>query len=196
MPDPFWKDNYSIVYDRRRLIEFVPTSTMTINEKLNSLTRLAIYSGILLSLLYKEIVYLYIPVVVMVMTFLLWRNHPQRGGQPEPLCPLEEPTKNNPFMNVLMTEYTDNPQRSPAADVEDPAIKAKMETYFLDGLYRDSNDIWDKNNSQRQFYTNPSTTIPNDVDSFMKWCFNTPYTCKDNNLQECGRRYKPTNLSQ
>jgi hypothetical protein len=188
--DKFWYDNYAVLFQANRLIEFVPNKDMTVNEKLNALTRLALYLGILLCFTFSDSTYIYTTLVSMLLIFLIWRNKPQTGGSPR--CPLQEPTVQNPFMNVLMTDYVDNPQRRPAADVENPAIKAKMESDFSAGLYRDVDDIWDRNNSQRQYYTTPSTTIPNDADSFMKWCYSTPYTCKDNNTEMCGR-YNPNN---
>ena len=40
--------------------------------------------------------------------------------------------------------------------------------------------MFGKLNSQRNFYTTPSTTIPNDRESFQKWLYNTPQTCKEN----------------
>ena len=97
----------------------------------------------------------------------------------------EKPTKDNPFMNVLLTDYVDDPTRAPAADIEDPNIRKDIKKMFDHGLYKNANDIWDKNNSQRQYYTNPSTTIPNDRDSFMKWCWKVPYVCKDGDLVDC-----------
>ena len=42
-----------------------------------------------------------------------------------------------------------------------------------------------RNISSRQFYTNPSTTIPNDQESFAKWCYGDMPSCKDG--QNCLR---------
>ena len=40
--------------------------------------------------------------------------------------------------------------------------------------------------SSRQFYTNPSTTIPNDQEAFAKWLYYNPEkTCKEGNGLEC-----------
>ena len=43
----------------------------------------------------------------------------------------------------------------------------------------DVNDVFGKMNSQRQFYTMPSTTIPNAQDDFAKWLYLNPKTCKE-----------------
>ena len=58
-------------------------------------------------------------------------------------------------------------------------------------------------NSQRQFYTLPSTTIPNDPNNdFGKWLYNSSQTCKENQ-NNClktedvrGKRYIFPNATQ
>ena len=96
------------------------------------------------------------------------------------------PTLDNPFMNVTMKDYTnvdpktdkliDRPQ---ACDIKDPKIKLQIDNMFNNNLYRDVNDLFGKFNSQRQFYTMPSTTIPSDRESFQKWLYLNPKTCKE-----------------
>jgi hypothetical protein len=46
--DLFWSHNLNVLFDKKRLIEFIPTSDMTQEEKLNALTRLSVYAGIIL----------------------------------------------------------------------------------------------------------------------------------------------------
>ena len=48
-------------------------------------------------------------------------------------------------------------------------------------------DIFGKNNSQRQFYTMPVTTIPNNQTQFANWLYKTEPTCKENNGESCLR---------
>ena len=47
---------------------------------------------------------------------------------------------------------------------------------------QDVDDLFGRYNSQRQFYTMPSTTVPNDQKSFAEWLYKTPETCKENSL--------------
>ena len=189
--DPFWKDNINILFDKHRLVEFVPTKDMSTNEKLNATTRFLVYLGVLLSLVYKTSSPVYIPMIGGVIIYLIYEHYPhlveQVGGAKKSEAKTQAPTPHNPFMNILNTDYVSNPTRPPAADVESAEVKKEIETNFSKGLFKNVNDIWDKNNSQRQFYTNPSTTIPNDRDSFMNWCYNSPTTCKEGNLTRCLR---------
>jgi hypothetical protein len=90
------------------------------------------------------------------------------------------PTAANPFMNVLLNEIQYNPTRPPAADVQDPTIVKGLDEFFRVQYTSDPTDIFGKTQSQRQFIVMPSTTIPNDVDSYQDWLYKIPgKTCKE-----------------
>lgn len=101
----------------------------------------------------------------------------------------QEPTENNPFGNVLITDY-ERPYRPPACyrGNETPKRKKVQEKYFYKNLFLDVDDIFQKNNGQRQFYTNPITTIPNDQTGFAEALYRVPGgSCKENQAN-CGGR--------
>jgi len=90
------------------------------------------------------------------------------------------PTSRNPFMNVLVDEIKYNPTRPKAGSVMDPDIQITMDDYFRTEFNRDPTDVFGRNQSQRQFITMPSTSIPNDVDSYQNWLYKIPgKTCKE-----------------
>jgi hypothetical protein len=90
------------------------------------------------------------------------------------------PTSRNPFMNVLVDEIKYNPTRPAAGSVMDPEIQITMDDYFRTEFNRDPTDVFGRNQSQRQFITMPSTSIPNDVDSYRNWLYKIPgKTCKE-----------------
>jgi hypothetical protein len=99
-----------------------------------------------------------------------------------------KPTENNPFMNVLLSDYDEkNPEAintGPACDLNNQAISDQANEQFNKNLFRDVNDLYEKENSQRTYYSTPSTTIPNDQKSFAEWCYGVPETCKTNQ-QKC-----------
>lgn len=200
MKDAFWKDDISVLFRRDRVVEFVPTKDMSLDEKLNALTRFSIYLGVLLSVIYSTPNFIYIPLVAMTLLCIVYINYPDTLSFVDSISQLggavQEPTKDNPFMNVMLSDYATNPQRPPAADVTDPKIQQKIDEHFANGLYRDFDDIWNRNNSQRQYYSMPSSTIPNDRASFMDWCWKVPgETCKDGNLSKCLRYEDPRQMS-
>jgi len=90
------------------------------------------------------------------------------------------PAAKNLFMNVLIDEYKYNPDRPPAAPVDDPIVKQTFDDYFRVNWYSDPTDIFGKSQSQRQFVTQPSTSIPNDRESLQNWLYKIPgKTCKE-----------------
>lgn len=190
--DPFWSQNINVLLDKKRLVEFVPTKDMTYEEKLNALTRFFIYASIILILYMREWWTMYIPLLGMGFTIFLYKTSKGTRASPSEYKPEKtyklkvdtiqpsqcvSPTRMNPFMNILFNEWTDNPNRAPACEYK--GIDDDIEQNFSFNLYRDVDDIFNKNNSQRQFYTTPITTIPNDQGSFAKWLYEVPSTCKE-----------------
>lgn len=193
--DAFWTQSPKVLFDRTRLIEFVPTSDMTWKERLNALTRLFIYSGLLLMMYLGKGWPAYIGLAGLLMTLFLFRFGPKEAevptdaptshpttDSPNPYIPADQPecippTRNNPFMNVMQNEYIDNPTRPPACDYE--SVKEEVEDHWGFNLYQDVGEaLWNRNNSQREWFTMPWTTIPNDQGSFANWLYRTGPVCK------------------
>jgi hypothetical protein len=96
------------------------------------------------------------------------------------------PSASNPFMNVLLTEISDNPYRNPAMNVQGNAVKSEMDGFFDTMFAKDPNDVFNHTQNQRTWITMPSTTIPNDQGAFADWLFRVPgQTCKEGNLSAC-----------
>lgn len=105
----------------------------------------------------------------------------------------QAPTVNNPFMNRQLTDITDNPTRLRSCNISNPVIKDKVNTLFKFNLFQNIDDIWDKHNSQRQYYSMPDSQIPNDRESFSKWCFdNGNYGTKENHICKSDVRFDNT----
>ena len=123
---------------------------------------------------------------------LSWRTPPV-GGEPPVGGPSDNneadvtmPSPRNPFMNVLIDEIKYNPGRSGAAPVSDPGVKSTMEDYFKVNWFSDPTDVFGKSQNQRQFITMPSTTVPNDRESFQDWLYKIPgKTCKEGGREAC-----------
>lgn len=92
----------------------------------------------------------------------------------------QRPTANNPFMNATYVDHLDNPNRPEACNINDPDIKKEADDLFNNGLYRDVSDNMGKIHAQRQFFTMPYTTFPNNQEEFAKWLYYTEDNCKQN----------------
>jgi len=171
-----WFKDYNILFNDERYLDFFPTPNMTSTQKLNAIVRMSIYMGIALSVITNNYSYLYITIVIMAITYFIFTNEKTKEHFVEykPVC--TKPESDNPFMNInLITDARDKP----AACEATPEIKNQIEEKFNEKLYRDVGDLYGKNNSQREFHTMPSTTIPNNQTSFAKWCYKQSSTCKE-----------------
>ena len=97
-----------------------------------------------------------------------------------------KPTAKNPFMNVLINEIKYNPSRPPAQDINNSAIKTQLDDFFRFSWVADPTDVFGRSQSQREFYTMPSTSIPNDQASYQDWLYKIPgKTCKEGGREAC-----------
>lgn len=108
----------------------------------------------------------------------------KEAGLVEPALTL--PSARNPFMNVDPTEQKYNPFRGAAADLTDPSVKKYLDKFFRVQWFSDPTDVFGKTQGQRQFYTMPSTSIPNDEKSYRDWLYKLPFkTCKEGGREVC-----------
>lgn len=85
-----------------------------------------------------------------------------------------EPTKDNPLMNV---NIGDDPNKPPPCEYTDE-IKENINEKFNYNLYRDVDDLFERHNSQRQYFTMPE----NNQKEFAEWLYKAPETCKESSL--------------
>jgi hypothetical protein len=96
------------------------------------------------------------------------------------------PTARNPFMNVLLDEIKYNPTRPSAESVVDPNNAIQLDQFFRVQWNSDPTDVFGRSQSQRQWYTTPSTSIPNDQGSYQNWLYLIPgKTCKEGGRDAC-----------
>lgn len=190
MSDPFWFNDFKILFDKDRLIEFFPTKDQNHAEQLNAIVRLALYISIIVYLLNSDTTYFMYAIIVALFTVLLYKNDKQKenlkntdGKYQNENC--TKPTIENPFMNFTMNDYmnikdgktVDKPE---ACDPTEPDIKKDIDDKFNNNLYRDVDDVFGKMNSQRQFFTMPWTSnLPDENGDFKNWLYKSPKTCKE-----------------
>lgn len=218
---PFWVEQPSILFRRDRLTNFFPTAKLTVVENLNAVIRLLIYLSLILILFTRNSQYLLLPLGGMLVTYVLFQIYPKKevlkeippresfsldgklsdkiqsnkkyDEQLEREC--IQPTVDNPFMNF--NYITDSYHREPACqawlydDKESKDIRKEVTESFNHDLYRDVSDLYSKNNSQRQFFTMPWTSWPNNQTSFAKWLYRTGPTCKELG-SKCAPYWNPT----
>jgi len=186
--DDFWYNKPSILLRADRLLEFLPSNEMTFVEKLNAIVRFSIYLAIALFVVKLNYLYFYIPLVVLLITYGFYyvttskeSFQAEYHGVKEKTC--QKPSYNNPFMNVMLTDYQTNPNKPAACtEKEDTTLKEQIEEKFNFNLYQNVDEVYGNLNSQRQYFTMPWTTIPNAQDTFSNWLYKTPKTLKESNI--------------
>jgi hypothetical protein len=178
MGEQIWFKNPSVLFDRDTWTRFVPTKDMTTAEALNSVVRFAVYFSVILYFASGNGSYLIAIPVVMATTILLQNLFPN-GKTIESFIGKEEtksesytmPSGANPFMNVLLTEIGDDPQRPDAAPTNRKDVKAEIHKSFqkTSDIYMDTTDLFDQTQAMRTFHTIQSSRVPNDLEGFKKW---------------------------
>lgn len=215
--DKYWFEDLNILLDTNRLDEFYPTSKMTYNQKVNSLVRGSIYIGLLLAIIKRNYLFIYIPLITMLLTVILNYYRQINKESERKLNELNNklnsnlPINNNSVDNKLNKEINEkfsnrtcqepareNPfmnampfderTRSEACSPLNNDNSSKIETLFNKNLFREVGDIFNKQNGQREFYTMPSTTYPNRREQLGQWLYGTPKTCKEGNGDACINR--------
>ena len=173
--ETFWLNDPAHLFTKDNWTYFVPTDAMTVPEALNAVTRFSIYFSFMLSIVTSNTNYLLFIPVVMLMTIFLARLYPRTQVMKETFAlkgKYASPQSNNPFMNVLFTDYVDDPTRSAAPpDITEEGIKESIDEAFAEthDLFMDTTDKYALSQSARTFVTQAATTIPNDLEGFQKF---------------------------
>lgn len=196
-----WYDEPSVLYaPDGAAFRILPTPEMGIEEKLNAVMRLSTWFAVIAALIWRDArVLILVPVVAAVEAFAYQDLRSRAGGveafldargvdvRDGKLC--SKPTRDNPFMNVLLT---DAPTRPGACRV-DAGVAARQSELFT-GTARDielASDPFDVHAraAARQFYTNPITTVPNDQDGYLKFVYGDMMRpgCRNGDGDQCFR---------
>jgi hypothetical protein len=146
---------------------------MTTTEALNSVVRFTTYFTLLLFVATQSTGYIMLIPAVLFLTYVLHVLFPN-GKKLESYINGEKytmPTPDNPFMNVLLTEIGDNPDRGDAAPVSRKDVREKIQKAFqhTNDIYMDTSDMFDQSQAMRTFHTLQSAKVPNDQDGFLAW---------------------------
>jgi hypothetical protein len=106
--------------------------------------------------------------------------------------PARKPTDNNPFMNVPIDDY-DAPQNYSKAE---PDCGEECQQSFYKRLFRTPDDaLWSRQASERQFYTMPVSSVPNEQTKFAEWLYGKNFVGKSGSIYDrYGYPYTPDSL--
>lgn len=199
----FWLENPNVLLNKNYITEIWPQNSFDLAQKLNAITRIIILVSILGYYLTKS---MYIPMsaLVSIVAIVIIYKTKKIESVNEAFSNIKEsqeisqvlekeftmPTKNNPVMNVMMNEYTDNPKRKQAAPSYNKEVLEKINKVSQnknDKLYRNLGDNLTFEHSMRNFYSMPNTSIPNNQKDFALFCYGNMASCKDGDYLQCSK---------
>lgn len=180
----FWIHNYTELFKQDQLI-FWPTDDMTMDEKLNAITRFVIVLSLLGCVLTQTTKFIWIGLATIVLIVIYHNNIKPQEPFKQERSQHTVPTPKNPLMNVMLPEINGNPNRKKAMDSYTPETEKEINDNvkkMLDPrIYKGINNEMDLEYSMRNFYTTASSTIPNDQDGFSKFCYGNMISAKEGN---------------
>ena len=193
--EQLWINEPSHLFTEDNWMNFVPQSGMTYNETMNAIMRFSIYMFLILFLINGRFRHIFWPLFTFLFTFAIDRfaNHDSIEAEMRKIKNIEEktkPTLDNPFMNTLLPEVGIEKKRPEAVDAQEhPEVKKNIEYWFNYNLFKDTDDIYNRRNSQQQFFTMPNTNeygVSNgDTLKFANWLYNPGKpSCKEDS-QNC-----------
>lgn len=102
------------------------------------------------------------------------------------------PTSDNPFMNPTVADF-EMEMPPEACNADDDDIKDNIKSSFNENLFMDVSDLFERQNSQRQYYTIPQTNPP-DQTAAAQWFYGGNSICK-NDQSKC-LRYEDLRFKQ
>lgn len=97
-------------------------------------------------------------------------------------CGCLPPTQSNPFGNVMIPEMQ-KPRRRACSRQDQPFHAQHVNRAFQSTQNVSQSDVFSTHASQRQFFTMPWTTVPNDTrGDFANWLYDTPPILKEQAL--------------
>jgi hypothetical protein len=214
MTTSFWLYNPNILFKSGEISNIWPTNDMSFAEKLNAISRLVILLTLFGYLFTKNNKILLSGLVTLGTIIFLYEIKKQKNKEGFTLNDIydvlkpnyTEPTVGNPVMNVLLPEINENPNRGKAEPAYMPVVendinektKKIITNNFNDPtidqrLFNDLGDNFSFDQSMHAWYPMPSTTIPNDQQSFAEYCYGDMIACRgdENNELACLRNMPP-----
>lgn len=213
---PFWAENPNILVSPKYVVELFPTNTMTFYQSLNAISRSVILLSLFTFVYTRNNRIVLIAFLTLLSIYLFYYYKKQEKKRLESFqspalevisdnklddITFDTPTPLNPFSNVLVSDIDSNPYKRPAPPtfgeetydtIMDSAKQLIIEQNpgqpdIADKLFRDLGNQMVFEQSLQPFYSNASTTVPNDQSAFAEFCYGEMISCKEGNQFACAR---------
>lgn len=172
-----WFDDPKQLIAAEQVTQFWPTGEQTPEDRVNAASRFVIYVCCILYLIRRDPRVFVLGATVIGVIYVLYKSKMVKEGYGVATsgAACQMPTEDNPLGNVLITDFTDAPNRLEACYYS--TVKPFIQSYNSDRIPYDSGRSrtampkYLRNAAERQFVSNPVTKIPGDQTEFAEWLY-------------------------
>jgi hypothetical protein len=173
----------SQVFKTSDLLKFWPTASQSADQRVSSTTRFILYAMCIVYLINRDTRVFALGALALAILYYMWNTRMIKDGsgmrptigdartasifRPN----VTMPTADNSMGNVLLSDYVDNPDR-PAAPWY-PSMRTQVQQ-----TWSQIHPFERQRDAERNFYTMPSSTIPNDQAGFAQAAYGKPFAAK------------------
>jgi|TARA_B110000261_G_scaffold75434_1_gene87346 hypothetical protein len=162
-----------------QVLQFWPNNEQTPEDRINASSRFIIYACCIIYVTRRDPRIFVLGSTLLGVLYVMYKSKMVKEGYGISVSGdgrgCQTPTLDNPMANVLMTDYSDAPNRLEACYY--PTVKPFVKAYLDDripydsGRSRSPHPSQHRNASARQFVTTAVSQIPGDQTSFAEWCY-------------------------
>lgn len=182
----------SQVFKTSDLLKFWPTATQSADQRVSSTTRFILYAMCIVYLINRDTRVFALGALALSILYYMWNtNMIKNGSGARPTIGdsrvasvfrpnVTMPTTDNSMGNVLLSDYVDNPDRPAAAWY--PSMRTQVQQ-----AWSQIHPFERQRDAERNFYTMPASTIPNDQTGFAQAAYGKPFSpkCHDQGGAAC-----------
>ena len=193
----FWINNPKILITDFR--EYIPNSDMSYPRQLNAVTRFVLYICLIGLILFRTCKFIFVGIGLIIIIIVMYKMHikehftnvsayndtfckPNEFKQVSPIVDIVKPNINNPYMNLSVNTISSGDKKYPQIDdyLYKEMDKLNNSTLLKNGIIN-TNDVYNANNSIRQFIVQPKSTHTNSYGSYLKFLYPDKNTnmCKE-----------------
>jgi len=174
-----WFDDPKQLVRTDKVLEFWPNKNQSPEERINAASRFIVYACCIIFIIRRDIRIFVLGGTILSVLYVMYKSKMVKESYgmsvDGDVMGCQRPTEDNPMANVLITDYTDAPNRLQACYY--PTVKPIVKSLLDDRIPYDSGRSrsplpkYQRNVTARQFVSTPVSSIPGDQTSFAEWCY-------------------------
>ena len=179
------------IFKTSDLMKFWPTATQSADERVSATTRFVLYAMCIVYIINRDPRIFALGGIALAILYYMWTSNMIKDGKMRSTIGdarrssmfrsnVTLPSVENSMGNVLMSDYVDNPDRPAAAWY--PSVRTQVQQ-----AWSQIHPFERQRDAERNFYTMPASTIPNDQTGFAQAAYGKPFApkCHDQGGASC-----------